>query len=504
MSSTRFKPGTGGGGGVYKPKLTFEGEELDYNTDRDIHYCIRGVNKQNGITTFSDPQLGFDHKLLDNVAKAGLRKPTPIQRHGMPQLMAGLDVMCCSHTGSGKTASYLLPIITKILRESTIAANTGHTSSSSSGSASSSSSSTSSSAPERKPKTFPAALILCPTHELALQISNDANMFGKGLPVESFAVFGGQSMGIELSRLKRGTVNILVATPGRLLHLLTEFDVLSLGKVKYFVVDEADEMFDRGFFPQIGDIVNQFLTPKDERTNALFSATFPNQIQHFAKKQLRSGYIFVVIGILGGASPDVCQEIVCASRAEKQMKIHKIVENLENEDKKLLVFCNSIEKVNEVADFLVRGEFKAARIHSDLTQSERTQSLKDFEAGRATILVATSVAARGLNIRGVDLILNYELPTNITEYIQRIGRTGRVGVAGETISFFDEDTDAELANDLVGALSSGNQNVPEFLSDVCEAAGEEKEYETEEDLYFKMKKLKIKRCADYFEEEDAW
>ncbi|ODM96864.1 ATP-dependent RNA helicase DBP1 [Orchesella cincta] len=482
-------------GGGYKYKLNCEGEELDYNTERDVHYCIRGANKQNGIISFADPHLGLDSRLLDNVTKAGLKKPTPIQRHGMPQLMAGLDVMCCSHTGSGKTAAYLLPIINQIVQ----AASLG-------GRAESTTPTPSSSRPENEKKsvTRPLALILTPTHELAMQISKDANVFGKGMPIQSFAVFGGQPLGFELRRLKDGTANILVATPGKLLHLLSEFKVVSLEKVQFFVVDEADEMFDRGFFPQIGDIVNQFLSPKEERVNALFSATFPNQIQYFAKKQLKPDYIFVVIGILGGASPDVCQEIVCASRAEKQMKLCQIVQNLEDEDKKVLVFCNKIEKVNDVADILLLRGFKAGRIHSELTQPERTQALRDFDEGKTTILVATSVAARGLNIRGMDLVLNYELPRDITDYIQRIGRTGRVGVAGETISFFDEDTDAELVQELVDALKTGNQKVPSFLSDLCAEAGNDNEYESEDDLHFKMKKLNIKKCLDVFEEEDAW
>ncbi|CAL8119633.1 unnamed protein product [Orchesella dallaii] len=228
-------------------KLTFEGEELDYNTDRDIQYCIRGSNKKSSIDSFSDPQLGLNGRLLHNMNKAGLQKPTPIQRHGMPQLVAGLDVMCCSHTGSGKTAAYLLPIINSIVGEASASRSVDKGSSSSS---------------EKTSGAQPTALILTPTRELAMQISKDANMFGDGLPVYSFAVFGGQLLGYELETLKEGRVDILVATPGRLLHLLSEFDVLTLGKIQYFVVDEADEMFNRGFFSNIRNIVDQFLIPK--------------------------------------------------------------------------------------------------------------------------------------------------------------------------------------------------------------------------------------------------
>ncbi|CAL8119551.1 unnamed protein product [Orchesella dallaii] len=227
-------------------KLTFEGEELDYNTDRDIQYCIRGSNKKSSINSFSDPQLGLNGRLLHNMNKAGLKKPTPIQRHGMPQLVAGLDVMCCSHTGSGKTAAYLLPIINSIVGDALASRSAYKGSGSSSGK-------------EKTSETKPTALILTPTRELAMQISKDANMFVEGLPVSSFAVFGGQFLGYELEKLKEGRVDILVATPGRLLHLLSEFDVLALGKIRYFVVHEADEMFDRGFFSHIRNIVDQFM-----------------------------------------------------------------------------------------------------------------------------------------------------------------------------------------------------------------------------------------------------
>ncbi|ODM88706.1 ATP-dependent RNA helicase vasa, isoform A [Orchesella cincta] len=176
-----------------------------------------------------------------------------------------------------------------------------------------------------------------------------------------------------------------------------------------------------------------------------------------------------------------------------------------NDDKKILVFCNTIEKVKELVDFLQYKEFQVGGIHSELTQPERTQSLKDFDSGHSNVLIATSVAARGLNITGVDLVLNYELPTDINDYIQRIGRTGRVGVAGETLSFYDEDVDADLAKDLVTALKSGNQTVPEFLSTACAGDVDEKEFEmSEEVLYFRMKKLNVKRPLDTFEEEDAW
>ncbi|CAL8119146.1 unnamed protein product [Orchesella dallaii] len=170
-------------------KLTFEGEELNYNTDRDIQYCIRGSNKESSINSFTDPQLGLNARLLHNVNKAGLKKPTPIQRHGMAQLVAGLDVTCCSHTGSGKTAAYLLPIISSSVGEALASRSADKGSSSSS-------------EKEKTSGTKPTALILTPTRELAMQISKDANMFGEGLPVYSFAVFGGQLLGYELETLK--------------------------------------------------------------------------------------------------------------------------------------------------------------------------------------------------------------------------------------------------------------------------------------------------------------
>ncbi|CAL8119635.1 unnamed protein product [Orchesella dallaii] len=186
------------------------------------------------------------------------------------------------------------------------------------------------------------------------------------------------------------------------------------------------------------------------------------------------------------------------------MKLEKIVQDLEATEKKLLVFCNTIEKTVEIFNFLHQSEYKDSGIHSDLTQDERTQALKDFDAGRSTILIATSVATRGLNIRGIDLVLNYDLPKDINEYIQRIGRTGRVGVVGESISFFDEDTDEDLAKDLVDALTSGNQSVPTFLSEFCSVADGEEFGSSEEALHFGMKKLKVKRCFEDFEEEDAF
>ncbi|XP_049786610.1 ATP-dependent RNA helicase vasa isoform X6 [Schistocerca cancellata] len=405
---------------------------INFDKYDNIKVEVTGENKPGPIVDFA--RCGLREFVLQNVKKCGYKKPTPVQKYAIPIIAGGRDLMACAQTGSGKTAAFLLPIINTILNDPRELVMTGQ-------------------------GCEPHAVILSPTRELALQIFNEARKFALGSIVKSVVVYGGTSTMHQAQQVARGC-HILVATPGRLMDFLNRGRV-NFQSVRFVVLDEADRMLDMGFLPDVEKMLEHpTMVPTGERQTVMVSATFPEEIQRLATKFL-SNYLFLAVGIVGGACSDVEQIFYKVSKFDKRAKLQEILR--EEGGKKVLVFVETKRIADFLAAFLCEAEFPTTSIHGDRLQSQREEALYDFKSGRMGILVATAVAARGLDIKNVAHVINYDLPKSIDEYVHRIGRTGRVGNRGRATSFYDPDVDAPLARDLVKILQQANQNVPSFL-----------------------------------------
>ncbi|XP_075980870.1 ATP-dependent RNA helicase vasa [Anticarsia gemmatalis] len=405
------------------------------NFDKFDHIAVKvsGENPPRAIDSFETANLR--KYVLDNILRAGYKKPTPIQKHAIPIIMGGRDLMGCAQTGSGKTAAFLLPIINTLLndpRDLVVESN---------GCAE------------------PQVVIVSPTRELTLQIFNEARKFSYGSILKIAVAYGGTAVRHQGDNISRGC-HILVATPGRL-HDFVDRRRVSFGSVRFVVLDEADRMLDMGFIPSVEKMMDHStMVPTDKRQTLMFSATFPEDIQHLAGKFLNN-YLFVAVGIVGGASTDVEQVFHQVTKYEKQATLKKLIE--ENDRKRILVFVETKRNADFIAAMLSEQQMLTSSIHGDRQQREREEALDNFKSGRHFILVATAVAARGLDIKNVDIVVNYDLPKSIDEYVHRIGRTGRVGNRGKAVSFFDADQDIALVADLAKILKQADQTVPNFL-----------------------------------------
>jgi ATP-dependent RNA helicase RhlE len=345
-------------------------------------------------------QLGLSADILRAVADEGYVTPTPVQEEAIPLVIAGRDVLAAAQTGTGKTAAFVLPILERLRAN----ANTSFS-------------------PARHPV---RALILTPTRELAMQVSDSVRAYGRYVPLRSGVVYGGVPVDPQAKELLRG-LEILVATPGRLLDHVGQRSV-SLGQVEVLVLDEADRMLDMGFLPDIRRIVD--LLPK-RRQNLLFSATFPDEIRRLADTLLTDP---AKVEVAPRNTPiDLVRQLVYpVDRDRKRALLAHLIRHYDWHQ--VLVFTRTKIAASYLAGDLLRDGIQAVAIHSDRTQGERTRALEAFRAGDVRVLVATDVAARGLDIEDLPYVVNFELPTVPEAYIHRIGRTGRAGTTGEAIS----------------------------------------------------------------------
>ncbi|XP_078316516.1 ATP-dependent RNA helicase DDX4-like isoform X2 [Crassostrea virginica] len=395
---------------------------------------VTGRGPPPAIRDFSE--AGLYDKFLENVRKAKYEKPTPVQKYSIPIVMSGRDLMACAQTGSGKTAAFLLPVLTGMMKNGISGSSFSEVQE-------------------------PQALVVAPTRELAVQIFMDARKFAHGTMLRAVVLYGGTSVGYQLRQVEQGT-HILVGTPGRLIDIIGKGKI-SLSKLKYLILDEADRMLDMGFGPEIRKIVEELGTPpKTERQTLMFSATFPEEIQKMAGDFLND-YLFLTVGRVGGACTDVTQTVLEVDRQEKRSRLCDIL--TETGSEKTLVFVEQKRNADFLASYLSQNGFPTTSIHGDRLQAEREEALRDFKLGKAPVLIATSVAARGLDIPLVKHVVNYDLPQSIDEYVHRIGRTGRCGNLGKAISFYSNDTDGALAKPLVRILSDAMQEVPAWLEE---------------------------------------
>lgn len=353
--------------------------------------------------------------------------------------------MACAQTGSGKTGGFLFPVLSEMFTQGPSPRPQEDTNSFASYS--------------RGRKQYPTALILAPTRELVSQIYDEARRFTYRSWARAAAVYGGADIVTQLRAIERGC-DLLVATPGRLVDLMDRGKI-SLLNIKFLVLDEADRMLDMGFEPQIRTIIEQSDMPGvRDRQTMMFSATFPREIQMLARDFLKE-YVFLSVGRVGSTSENITQRVEFVDDHEKRSLLLDVL-NAEPAGGLVLVFVETKRMADVLCDFLCAQRFPANSIHGDRTQREREAALAMFKSGRAPILVATAVAARGLDIPNVMHVILYDLPNDISEYTHRIGRTGRAGNTGTSTAFYNRGN-SNIARDLVDLLKEANQETPTWL-----------------------------------------
>ena len=419
---------------------------INFSNYDDIPVEASGEGVPEPVITFTNPPL--DDHLITNIKLAGYNVPTPVQKYSIPIVMGGRDLMACAQTGSGKTGGFLFPILSQAFQNGpsgNAPPQTGFA---------------------RQRKAHPTSLILAPTRELVSQIYDEARKFAYRSWVRPCVVYGGADIGSQLRQIERGC-DLLVATPGRLVDLI-ERGRISLQNIKYLVLDEADRMLDMGFEPQIRRIVEgEDMPPTNGRQTLMFSATFPRDIQMLARDFL-SDYIFLSVGRVGSTSENITQKIEYVEDPDKRSVLLDILHT--HGAGLTLIFVETKRMADTLSDFLINQGFPATSIHGDRTQRERERALEMFRSGRAPILVATAVAARGLDIPNVKHVVNYDLPTDIDDYVHRIGRTGRAGNTGVSTAFFNRGNRG-VVRELIDLLKEANQEVPTFLESIAREGG---------------------------------
>jgi len=427
----------------------------EWRKEHDI--AIRGHGKYRDDKTFPDPFFNFDDApfcdaILSGFKTAGFTKPTAIQSQAWPIALKGNDLISIAKTGSGKTCGFLLPVLHQHLQTKGRA---------------------------RGPSN-PVLLVLAPTRELACQIMDEVQRFGRPVGFRAVCCYGGASKYPQIAALQRG-VDCIVATPGRINDLL-EMRKANLSSVRFLVLDEADRMLDMGFEPQIRSVVKHI--PQESRQTLLFSATWPKDIQRLAFDFLRDP-IQINVGDVDRlvANKDIKQTIHMVGDHEKFDKLKLILTELTNEGipdteddskardlggkkhPKVIVFVARKVSCDSLANQLWDDGFAVDSLHGDRVQWERTKVMNAFKAGTLRMLIATDVAARGLDVKGVGLVVNYDMPLGVNgveDYVHRIGRTGRAGAKGNAVTFFTAG-DRKCAGKLVEVLTQSGQEVPDAL-----------------------------------------
>ncbi len=351
--------------------------------------------------------LGLNAALLRAINEQGYTQPTPIQAKAIPVVLSGRDLLAGAQTGTGKTAGFTLPLLHRLNRHP-------H---------------------DRKHKNV-RALIVTPPRELAAQIGESVNDYGRHLPLRSTVIFGGVKIGPQVNRLKDG-VDIIIATPGRLLDHVSQ-GTIDLSKIEMLVLDEADRMLDMGFIHDIRRIVK--LVP-EKRQTLLFSATFSNEIRQLSKGLLHSPES-IDVAPRNTTAERIEQRILPVAKSSKRALLSWMIGS--NNWRQVLVFTRTKHGANRLAQQLERDGLTTAAIHGNKSQGARTRALSEFKSGKVQVLVATDIAARGLDIEQLPHVVNYELPNVPEDYVHRIGRTGRAGMEGEAVSLVSPDENGNL------------------------------------------------------------
>ena len=410
---------------------------------------IRGIDAPKPVLKWS--QCGLGVQSLEVIQKLGYTNPTSIQAQAIPSIMSGRDVIGVAKTGSGKTVAFLLPMFRHIKDQRPLDALDG-----------------------------PVGLVMTPTRELAAQIHKECKPFLKALNLRAVCAYGGPPIKDQIADLKRGA-EIIVCTPGRMLDLLAANSgrVTNLRRVTYVVLDEADRMFDMGFEPQVMKILGNI---RPDRQTVLFSATFPRQMEALARKTLAKP-VEIVVGGRSVVAPEITQIVEVRSEETKFVRLLELLGNLhakeENEDDRALIFVERQESADGLLKDLMRKNHLCMSIHGGKDQIDRDSTIDDFKAGIVPILIATSIAARGLDVKQLKLVVNYDAPNHLEDYVHRAGRTGRAGNTGTAVTFITPEQD-RYAVDIVKALKQSDREIPEDLRNLADGfiekvkAGKEK------------------------------
>ncbi|KAH0491361.1 hypothetical protein TgHK011_002796 [Trichoderma gracile] len=380
-------------------------------------------------------QCGLTRQTLDVISSLGFDKPTPIQMQALPALMSGRDVVGVAKTGSGKTMAFLLPMFRHIKDQEPLKDTDG-----------------------------PIGLIMTPTRELATQIHRDCKPFLKMMNLRAVCAYGGAPIREQIAELKRGA-EIIVCTPGRMIDLLAanQGRVTNLRRVTYVVLDEADRMFDMGFEPQVMKI---FANMRPDRQTILFSATMPRLIDSLTKKVLKSP-IEITVGGRSVVAKEITQIVEVREENTKFLRVLELLGELydKDEDARTLIFVERQEKADDLLKELMQKGYPCMSIHGGKDQVDRDSTISDFKKGVVPILIATSVAARGLDVKQLKLVINYDAPNHLEDYVHRAGRTGRAGNTGTAVTFVTPEQE-NCAPGIAKALEQSDQPVPERLNEM--------------------------------------
>ncbi|KAI8643181.1 P-loop containing nucleoside triphosphate hydrolase protein [Parasitella parasitica] len=399
---------------------------------------IRGVNCPKPITKWT--HCGLPAGCLEVIRKLKYEKPTSIQAQAIPAIMNGRDVIGVAKTGSGKTIAFLLPMFRHIKDQRPLEAGEG-----------------------------PIAIIMSPTRELATQIHRECKPFLKILNLRAVCAYGGSPIKDQIADLKRGC-EIIVCTPGRMIDLLCANSgrVTNLRRVTYLVMDEADRMFDMGFEPQVMKIMNNV---RPSRQTVLFSATFPRQMEALARKVLKKP-LEITVGGRSVVCDDVNQIVEVREHDTKFVRLLEILGDLYNdfgeEEASALIFVDRHEAADNLLRDLMRRGYICQSLHGGKDQADRDSTIADFKSGVTSVLIATSVAARGLDVKNLKVVINYECPNHLEDYVHRVGRTGRAGNKGTAYTFITPDQD-RYAMDICKALKLSGQTIPPDVQALSDA-----------------------------------
>lgn len=403
---------------------------------------ISGSSVPKPITSFK--QAGFPEPVERRLTTSGFTSPTPIQAQGWSMALSGQNMVGIAQTGSGKTLSFVLPALVHIKGQESVRAGDG-----------------------------PIALVLAPTRELAVQIQEVARTYGNAVRVNTTCIYGGAPRGGQIRNLRMGC-EIVVATPGRLLDFMNE-GIVNLQRCSFLVLDEADRMLDMGFEPQIRQILAKIRT---DRQVLMWSATWPKNVMKLAHDMLGRDFIQVKIGASElNANKKIKQNIIMCNEMEKKERLNQVLQQVwdaipeppassggaKKQMVRTIIFCNKKSTVDYLERSLKQDYWPIVAIHGDKMQGERDWAIRQLKSGQAAILVATDVAARGLDVKDVMVVINFDLPPDIENYIHRIGRTARGSSEEGTAYTFFTDQDTGNANDLIKILTTAGQEVPPEL-----------------------------------------
>ncbi|KAJ4850861.1 DEAD-box ATP-dependent RNA helicase 30 [Turnera subulata] len=408
-----------------------EQDVMMYRARRDI--TVEGHDVPKPIRYFQE--ANFPGYCMDVIKNLGFVEPTPIQAQGWPMALKGRDLIGIAETGSGKTLAYLLPALVHVSAQPRLEQGDG-----------------------------PIVLVLAPTRELAVQIQEEALKFGSRATIRSTCIYGGAPKGPQIRSLQRG-VEIVIATPGRLIDML-ESQHTNLRRVTYLVLDEADRMLDMGFEPQIRKIISQI---RPDRQTLYWSATWPREVETLARQFLRNAYKVIIGSPELKANQSINQVIEVVTDLEKYNRLIMLLKEL-MDGSRILIFMETKKGCDQVTRQLRMDGWPALSIHGDKNQAERDWVLAEFKSGRSPIMTATDVAARGLDVKDIKCVINYDFPTSLEDYIHRIGRTGRAGARGTAFTFFTH-ANAKFARDLIKILQEAGQIVPPALFAMGRSSG---------------------------------